>query len=198
MNSQVDRRSNQMQNSLPDLLKSLYIAACCGGFLLACVAVVTVSRRSSVSQNWLPLVPIVNGELERTYRRARLRGMYQQYPIQATLILGGAEDPDTFHIEMTIPPGGTDWSIQYGSEKLLGKDEWYVKTPEEGVQQQLIQSGVLAEMQRWESHPTISYRAQSGTLIYEERVNIPQPERFQAQLDLLLRIAEMNTQVNKA
>ena len=185
-----------MQDLIPDLLKSLYVAMCCAGLILACGAVLMLSRRSSVSRNWLPLVPVVNGELERKYRSAILRGTYQQYPVQATLLLGGAEDPDTFQIEMTVPRGGTDWSIQYGSENLFGKDQWYVKTKDERYQQELIQSGLLAEMQRWESHPTVSYRAQSGMLIYEEKGNVPKPERFQAQLDLLLRLARINAQLN--
>ena len=185
-----------MRDLIPDVLKSLYVAVCCVGFILACGAVLMLSRRSSFSRTWPPLVPIVNGALERKYMSAMLKGTYQQYPVQATLLLGGAEDPDTFHIEMAVPRGGTDWSIQYGSEKLFGKDQWYVKTKDERYQQELVQSGILAEMQRWESLPTVSYRAQPGTLIYEEKGNVPKPERFQAQLDLLLRLARINAQSN--
>src|SRR5574341_597923 len=127
---------------------------------------------------------------------AVLRGTYQGHPIQATLVIGGAEDPDTFHIEMPVPPWGADWSLQYGSEKLFGKDQWYMKTGDESLQEEFVQSGALAEMQRWKSHPTISYRVQPGMLIYEEKGTVPKPERFQAQLDLLLRLAQMNAQAN--
>jgi hypothetical protein len=51
-------------------------------------------------------------------------------------------------------------------------------------------------MQHWESHPTISYRVDSGVLIYEEVGSVPKAERFQAQLDLLLYLSRINEQVN--
>jgi hypothetical protein len=91
-----------------DLLKSLYVAVGCGGVILACTVLVIVSRCASVSRAWLPLVTIVNGTLERKYMSAILRGAYQGRPIQATLIVGGAEDPDTFRIEMTTDSRGTN------------------------------------------------------------------------------------------
>jgi len=125
-----------------DLLKSFYVAVCCGGFILACTVFVIVARRSSISRAWLPLVPIVNGTLERKYMSAILRGTYQGHPIQATLIVGGAEDADTFRIEMTTDSRATNWSVQYGSEKLFGKDQWYVQTSNDSLQQRLAQSGV--------------------------------------------------------
>jgi hypothetical protein len=181
-----------------DLLKSLYVAVCCGGFILACTVFVIVSRRSSISRAWLPLVHIVNGTLERKYMSAILRGTYQGHPIQATLIVGGAEDADTFRIEMTTDSRGTNWSVRYGSEKLFGKDQWYVRTSNDRLQQGLAQSGVLAEMQRWDSHPTVSYQAQPGLLVYEEKGSVAKPERFRAQLDLLLRLVQINQHVNTA
>ena len=185
-----------MQNSLPDLLKSLYVAVCCGAAILALVAIVSVSRRSSVSRTWEPLVPIVNGTLQRKYMTAILEGKYHEHPIQATLITGGAENPDTFRIDMTTVSRGANWLVRYGSDKLLGKDQWYLQAGHEKLRQRLEDSDILTEMRRWEGHPTISYRADSGTLTYEEEGKVPTPERFHSQLDLLLRLAQLNEQVN--
>lgn len=185
-----------MNNSIPGLLKSLYVAACCGSTVLVLVAFVRASRRSSVSRTWEPLTPIVNGTLERKYGSAVLRGTYQAHPILATQILGGAENPDAFRIEMTIVARGANWLVRYGSEKLFGKDQWYLQASHEVLKQRLAQSSILTEMQRWEGHPTISYRADSGALSYEENGPVPKPERFQAQLNLLLHLAELNEQVN--
>jgi len=185
-----------MQNSIPDLLKSLYIAACCAGIIAILTALIIVSRRSSVARTWEPLVPIVNGILERKYGFAVLRGTYQNHPILATQILGGAENPDTFQIEMTTVSRGANWLVRYGSEKFFGKDHWHLQANHETLRQRLENSEILSEMQPWESHPTISYRADSGTLTYEEQGRVPGPKRFQAQLDLLHHLAQLNEQLN--
>jgi hypothetical protein len=151
----------KMNNSIPGLLKSLYVAACCGSTVLVLVTFVRASRRSSVSRTWEPLTPIVNGALE-----------------------------------LTTVARGANWLVRYGSEKLFGKDQWYLQASHEVLKQRLAQSSILTEMQRWEGHPTISYRADSGALSYEENGPVPKPERFQAQLNLLLHLAELNEQVN--
>jgi hypothetical protein len=122
--------------------------------------------------------------------------MYQEHPVRATLITGGAEDPDTFQIQMETVAPGADWLIRYGSEKLFGKEEWYIKASHPILQQRLAQSAILAEMQQWDSHPTIRYQMDSGTLTYEENGAVPKPERFRAQLDLLLRLVRINEHVN--
>ena len=187
-----------MQTSIPNFLKILYVAICCGGFLLACVAFVILRNRSTVSNEWTPLVPVVNGTLDRKkYRSALLQGTYQQHPVLATLNLGGAEGPDIFRIEMQTVPRGPDWLIQYGSEKLFGKEEWHIKTSNEILKQRLAESGTLTELQSWKSHPTISYRTALEAMVYEEEGKIPQPERFQAQLDLLLRLAQIMEQASR-
>ena len=185
-----------MQNSIPDILKSLYVAACCVGMISILTALVIVSRRSAVAGTWQPLVPIVNGMLERKYGSAVLRGTYQNHPILSTQILGGAENPDTFQIEMTTISRGANWLVRYGSEKFFGKDHWYLQASHEVLRQRLENTDILSEMQPWESHPTISYRADSGALTYEEQGRVPGPEGFQTRLDLLLHLAQLNEQLN--
>lgn len=185
-----------MQDLLQNLFKSLYVVICCGGFIGILAMFVIFSRRSSVSNTWEPLVPLVNGTLERKYMTAILQGTYQEHPVQATLITGGAENPDTFQIQMTTVARGANWLARYGSENLFGKDQWYIKANHPILQQRLDQSGILAELQQWDSRPTIRYESDSGTLIYEEDGRVPKPERFQAQLGLLLRIAGINEQLN--
>lgn len=185
-----------MQSSIPNLLKSLYVAVCFGSIILILVAFVRTSRRSSVSRTWEPLVPIVNGTLERKYGSAVLRGTYQTHPILATRVPGGAENPDTFLLEMTTVARGANWLVRYGSQKLFGKDQWSLQAGHEILKQRLEQSSILADMQRWQGHPTISYRADSGALSYEEEGSVPKPERWQGQLDLLVQLAKINEEVN--
>ena len=185
-----------MRNLISDLFKSVYVAVCCGGAILLLVAWVRISRRSSVSRTWEPLVPIVKGTLKRIYGSAELRGTYGERAIFATRILGGAEDPDRFRIEMSTISHGADWLIRYGSERLFGKDQWYLEAGHETLRQRLEQSDILATMQRWESHPTISYQTNSGVLTYEEEGQVPSPEHFRAQLELLFHLAQINEQVN--
>ena len=165
---------------------------------MATVAFVMIRNRSTVSNEWLPLVAIVNGSLDRKkYRSALLEGTYQEHPVLATLNLGGAEDPDVFRIEMTTVPRGPDWSIQYGNEKLFGKEEWHVKASNQILKERLTESGVLTELQTWRRHPTISYQTALGALVYEEQGKVPQPESFRAQLDLLLHLAQVMEQTSR-
>lgn len=186
----------EMQDLIQNLFKSLYVAVCCGAFVAALTALVIFSRHSSVSRAWEPLVSVVNGTLERKYRTAVLQGSYQEYPIQATLLTGGAEDPDTFQIRMQTAARGANWLLRYGSEKFLDKDRWYIKADHPILQERLDQSGIPVEMQQWNSHPTIRYERDSGTLLYEENGKVPNPEHFRAQLALLVHLMRINDQVN--
>lgn len=185
-----------MQDLLQSFLKSLYTILCCGGFIVVCTVLVIFSRRWFISRVWEPLVPVVNGTLERKYSTAVLQGMYQDHPVYVTVLNGGAENPDIFEIQMQTVARGADWRMEYGSKKLFGRDEWYIKADHPILQGRLDQSGMLAEIQQWSGHPTISYKSDGGTLIYEEENVVPKPERFRQQLDLLTRLAQINEQVN--
>lgn len=185
-----------MQDLIQNLFKSFYVVICCGGLIAVLTMWVIVSRRSSVSSTWEPLVPIVNGTLERKYMTAVLQGNYQGHPIQATLITGGAENPDTFQIQIKTVARGADWLIRYGSQKLFGEDQWYIEAKHPILQQRLDQSQILAELPQWDNHPTIRYESDSGVLLYEENGKVPKAERFQSQLDLLVRMARINEQLN--
>src|SRR5512146_2449558 len=108
-----------MQDLIQSFLKSVSAILCCGAFIAVCTALVIVSRRSSVSRAWEPLVPVVNGTLQRKYMTAVLQGTYQDHFVSTTLLTGGAEDPDTFQIEMKTGARGANWLVKYGSKKLF-------------------------------------------------------------------------------
>lgn len=155
------------------------------------------------AQLWSALTPLVNG----TAKGHRMSGTYQGRTVRARLNSVSDGDNNTsyyFEVNMQSAPRGSDWKVVYGGEKFMGFGEkhWHVSTRDEAAKERLTRTGVLEEMQRWGSHPTLKFKAKSGELEYSEPVNgmfsIPAPERFQAQLELLARLAAFNEQANAA
>lgn len=108
-----------------------------------------------------------------------------------------------FEASLTGAPGGRDWTMKYGGQKLLGFGEksWHVSTKDDALKARLEGSGELAAVAQF-GYPTISYKARRGEFEYSEQVrgmfDIPPPERFSAQLELLARLARLNAQANAA
>lgn len=156
------------------------------------------------AEKWTPLAAIVSG----THKGSRMNGTYQGRPVRARInAVGDSEGGSTtyyFEIDLAARPGGRDWKVTYGGEKLLGFGErhWHVATKDDMLKQRLNGAGIVSEMTSWGSYPTISYKAKNGEFSYQEQVggmyDLPSPERFSAQLELLARFAHVNEQVNAA
>ena len=103
-----------------------------------------------------------------------------------------------------MTPGITakDWALSYTGEKFLGTGTktWRVKSRDDDLKLRLTDAGAVTTIQNWSGQPEIAYKSKSGTLHYWQRVSgpydVPSPEAFQAQLDLLSRLAEINREVN--
>lgn len=156
------------------------------------------------AQAWSALTPIVAGAA----KGAKMTGSYHGLPVEARInSVSDSENRHTryyFELKLTGRPGGRDWKIVYGGEKLLGFGEkrWHVSTKDDALRERLTSAGAVAEMQDWGGQPTVSYKAKSGRLEYSEQVGgmyaLPSPERFTAQLELLRRFAQFNEQANAA
>lgn len=169
--------------------------------LLIVLLVVAIRRKGKnvYGKLWLPLIPLVNGSAQGS----RLTGTYQGISLTARIGGGGEENP-AYHYELTMTPGiaAGDWSLAYTGEKFLGTGAktWRVKSRDEDLRQRLTDAGAVTAIQSWVDQPEIAYKSKSGTLHYWQRVegmyDIPTPEQFQQQLDLLAGLAKINRQVN--
>lgn len=155
------------------------------------------------AQLWPPLAALVGG----THKSNVMDGNYRGFPVRARLntVSDGDNGTDYFwEVRLTASPGGRDWKLQHGGERLLGFGEkrWHVASKDDALKRRLAGTGVLAEMAGWGAHPTVSYRSKAGEFEYSEPArgafDFPTPERFGAQLELLARLASVNQQVNAA
>jgi hypothetical protein len=150
---------------------------------------------------WSPLIPLVNGSAQGS----RLSGTYQGMPLTARIAGGPYEEP-SYYYELTMTLGGAagDWSLAYTGEKFLGTGAktWRVKSKDDDLRQRLTEAGAVTAIQSWANQPEITYKSRNGTLHYWQRVegmyDLPTPEAFQAQLDLLAALAKINRQANTA
>ncbi len=83
-----------------------------------------------------------------------------------------------------ITPGGGQWRTRAN----------------DGLARGLNESGIVAEVQRQGQGAQAQYQAGSGTLTYSTRIAnayaLPHPEQFQSQLQTLMRLVQMNRQIN--
>lgn len=170
--------------------------------ILVAVLAVWFARRANAkyAELWPPLASQVSG----TYKSSKMNGSYEGRPIQARINSTSDDNSTTYLYELalTAAPQGKDWALSYTGDKLLGMGQksWHVKTKDDLLKQRLIDAGAPALVERWDSYPQVSYKAKSGTLKYEQQVGgmhaLPAPEQFKAQLELMSRMAQLNSQVN--
>ena len=103
--------------------------------------------------------------------------------------------------------GEASWRVEtgYGNASDLPPQEgvegfsWHIKTEDEALRQRLLGSGAPAALQNLPGYPGI-VRYTAGRLWYRSRLDslndVPDPDRFKAQLDAFTDLAEINRQVN--
>lgn len=133
-----------------------------------------------------------------------LLGRYDGLPVRARVADASGPDavPDAWEVVLSAGPGSVDWSLVYTGEKFLGTGvkAWRVKSRDEELAQRLTQAGGPALLRDWVGQPQITYQAKSGALVYRvadaDLPAVPAPDAFQAQLDLLARLARLNREAN--
>lgn len=157
---------------------------------------------------WAPLKPIINGRVVEDNGGAAaswLTGVYRGRKVHAKLAPGlnkyddGGQKYNAFEITLVDVPGQADWSIAYKPTWLgLGRAEWTIEAENKTLQDALQRGGVIAWVASL-GDPTIEYRQKAQTLRYSADITprwVPPPEQFQQQLDVLLKLAAINQQVN--
>ncbi|MES1243603.1 MAG: hypothetical protein ABUT39_18495 [Acidobacteriota bacterium] len=147
---------------------------------------------------WGPLVPIVNGTVTGDGgggATSWLTGTYRGRRVQATMV------PDRnrysgesgfrynyYDVALLDVPGRQDWSLEEGR----------IATKDKALESSLISLDVASLVAPFGS-TTVEYRRQTNKLQLSEDcgpVWVPMPERFVAELELLLKLAEMNASAN--
>jgi hypothetical protein len=167
-------------------------------FIFALGKVIYTFKNARFTRAWSPLVPIINGTVVGDGgggATSWLTGTWQGRRVRAMMIPGrnrysGESGPryNDFGIELLDVPGGQDWRI----------DNSRVEMAEPALRQRLEASGILLMIQAFGA-PTVSYSRAQRMLSYSEDAGsrwTPTPEHFEAELGLLLRLAQVNEEVN--
>jgi hypothetical protein len=120
---------------------------------------------------------------------------------------GSANRYNAFDVEVGDVAGAEDWTVTYGSHgvgQILSRNESWRITADAALQDRLERSGLIAELERFagagvRGYPTVIYRAGQKTLTHRDNVSpatAPPPEHFRRQLELALRLAQINEQAN--
>jgi hypothetical protein len=159
---------------------------------------------------WVPLQPIINGTVVEDNGGAAaswLTGVYRGRKVHAKLAPGlnkyddGGHKYNAFELTLVDVPGQADWTIAYKPTLLgLGRQQWTIAAEEKTLQEALQRLEVIALLTSL-GDSTIEYRKKAQTLRYIDDITprwTPTPEQFQQQIELLLKLADINQQINGA
>jgi hypothetical protein len=141
---------------------------------------------------WAPNTQFVNGTFSRF--RAKLRGTYQERPVLAYLGNGGNAD-HVYNLRMTVPPGFENWALTFIRLRKGEPPVWNLKA-KPGATERLKTAGLLAAVEGIPGNWQLRYRAGSGSVQLSiagvGMYYCPDLATFQAQLNLLVRLAGLN------
>jgi Tol biopolymer transport system component len=171
---------------------------------------------TKIGQAWsarilAPLAPVL-GSVSKLSAGA-LRGIYKGCDLRAFYAKNkndGWDDTNSvgfnaFYIEAMDLPGRHNWSIKFHVSGLLGQGpkELFIHAADSALSERLAQTGVIAAVAKVstpsEDYVTVAYDAGRKVLTYSDDVSprsVPTPQQFLAQLDLVARLAVINTEVN--
>ncbi len=165
---------------------------------------------------WQPLVPVIGGKIVEDGGGAAtswLTGTFAGRQVHASMTPDRNRSNESglryHHFEATLQhvPGRVDWQVEYKAGMLgFGQASWQTHADDPVVADRLQRAGVidlirpLAEARAvppW--LPTVKYSYRTSTVSYSEDAGtswIPSADRFREQLALLIRLAQVNADVN--
>lgn len=168
-------------------------------------------KNARFTRAWVPLVPLIQGRIVQDGGGAAtswLTGTYRGQPVRATMIpernrYSGESGHryNYFDAALLKVPGGQDWSIEYKTAVFgFGQTGWKITTEDKALEARLHASGIVSLIEGF-GPESVAYNRRESTLLFSEDVTprwVPTPERFQEELELLLRLAKVNEEVNPA
>jgi hypothetical protein len=171
-------------------------------FLLGAAVLAIVNARlppaPARQATWSHVTKSVAGAWERS----KICGNYQGRPVEIFVSDHGHELPLYFyHLRIKVPLKGFDWTICFDTTNFLDPTKsWHIKTGNEPLKTRLADAGAIALVSERPEHPEVSYRADKGTLELQFYVDddkyVPTAEDLQAQLNLMIRLADLNETLN--
>jgi hypothetical protein len=182
-----------------------------GLLIIAAVLAIFLVKRGNVkyAKLWPGLTGIVGG----TFKGHKMSGTYQNLPVNAQVkVVAGKRSRGlgrgtrsakineySFEISSVAGSQGGDWVVW--DDITPGGGQWRTRADDD-LARRLKESGIVAEVQRESQGAEAHYKAGSGTLTYSTRIAdayaLPNPQQFQIQLDTLMRLAQLNRQINVA
>lgn len=172
-------------------------------------------KNARFTKAWASLIPIVQGSVSGDGgggASSFLMGSYQGRTMRATMVPQRNRYSESgsyynyFDVTMAGVPGKQNWQLKYNTPILgFGTTGWEIAADDSALQERLQARGVIDLVERLGATPiltlpTLDYTARNGALLFREEVAawIPTPERFKAQLELLILLAKINAEVNPA
>lgn len=166
-------------------------------------------KNARFAKAWVPLLPIINGTITDDGGGAAtswLTGTYQGRRVRASMTpernrYSGESDPKYNHFDVALldVPGRQDWRVMYKTPVLgFGEYGWRIQTQDKTLEARLQAAGVLQQVAQLQCD-ALEYKTKAQTLTYEQDLTpqwVPTPERFRADLELLILLAQVNEQVN--
>lgn len=180
-------------------------------FVFALGKVIYEVKNWRFTRAWGALVPIVSGKVAGDGgggATSWLTGTFRGRRMQATMTPGRNRYSDEsgfrynhFDVALLDVPGRQSWTLSCETSILgFGQDGWVIKTEDKALESSLNSLDLVSLVAPFGS-PTIEYSRQSKTLRLSEDcgpVWVPMPERFVAELELLLKLAEVTAAANAA
>lgn len=178
-------------------------------FVFALGKVIYEVKNWRFTRAWGPLVAIVQGKVTGDGgggATSWLTGIFRGRRVQASMTpdrnLYSGESGlryNYFDVALLDVPGREDWTLAYETSILgFGQTGWTIRTKDKAIESSLNSLDLVSLVAPFGS-PTIDYSRQSKTLRFSEDAGpvwVPAPERFVAELELLLKLAELNATAN--
>lgn len=169
-------------------------------FVFAAGKVLSGFKNARFTRAWTPLVPVIGGTVVHDGGGAStswLVGTWQGRKVQASMTPGrnrysgeSGFKYNEFGVELLDVQGGQDWRIE----------DARITMAEPALRQRLEASGILLMLQAFGT-PAVSYSRSQKKISYSGDAGsrwTPTPEHFEAELQLLLRLARLNEEINPA
>jgi hypothetical protein len=171
-----------------------------------------VQKYEQMRYRWAfaPLAPLINGVFQKDGRETGIMvGMYQGRDVILRMsanagthgsVAGDIRQKFNFlEITMSAGEGKQDWDVSFGGPWGFSRLQWQIDSPDARLQGRLTQANVLQTVLNMQDRLTVKYSADKKTLEYKEDIRphlAPSLQRFQQQLDLLVYLSEVNSNVN--
>lgn len=179
-------------------------------------------KNARLTGAWGPLVSLVNGKVVGDGgggATSWLTGTYKSRKVQASMTPGRnmySSNPSEsnrgtynyFESALADVPGKYNWRVEFNRAVLgVGQTGWRVQSEDRSVENSLDAANVVALISPFGEPPshlglsTVEYNSREHLLLYREDAGsrwTPTPERFTEELELLLRLEDVNARVNPA